>query len=79
MDVKFRLMVLKRALGPAMQVIGRWRKLHYEKLHNIYAPPSNIWTKEEDMGETRGTHAKDEKCMHSLYRKTMKSKIIHKT
>jgi len=46
MGVKFRLMVLRRALVLTVQIIRRWRKLHVEKLNNIYAATSSIgiWT-----------------------------------
>jgi hypothetical protein len=44
MGVKVRLMVLIGALVPTVQVTGRWRKLYEEKLHNIYAATSTIWT-----------------------------------
>jgi hypothetical protein len=34
---------LRRLLGPKKhEVIGGWRKLHNEKLHNLYLPPSII-------------------------------------
>jgi hypothetical protein len=35
--------VLRRLLGPKMdEVTGGWRKLHNEKLHNLYSWPSII-------------------------------------
>jgi hypothetical protein len=34
-------MVLRRILGPKRnKVTGVWRKLHIEKLHNLYSSPS---------------------------------------
>jgi hypothetical protein len=33
--------VLRRIFGQKIdEVIGGWRKLHNEKLHNLYSPPS---------------------------------------
>jgi hypothetical protein len=35
--------MLRRLLGTKMdEVISGWRKLHNEKLHNLYSPPSII-------------------------------------
>jgi hypothetical protein len=35
--------VLKRTFGPKRdEVIGGWRKLHNEELHNLYSSPSII-------------------------------------
>jgi hypothetical protein len=32
--------VLRRIFGPKKdEVIGGWRKLHYEELHNLYSSP----------------------------------------
>jgi hypothetical protein len=39
----FENRVLRRILGPKMDVvIGGWRKLHNEELHNLYSSPSII-------------------------------------
>jgi hypothetical protein len=46
--------VLKRILGPKRdEVIGGWRKLHNEGLHNLYSSPN---VKENEMGRTCSTH-----------------------
>jgi hypothetical protein len=38
-----RLRVLRRIFGPKTdEVIGGWRKLHNEELHNVYSSPSII-------------------------------------
>jgi hypothetical protein len=39
----FENRVLRRLFGPKRdEVIGRWRKLYNEKLHNLYCSPSII-------------------------------------
>jgi hypothetical protein len=39
----FENRVLRRIFGPKRDgVTGRWRKLHNEKLHNLYSSPSLI-------------------------------------
>jgi hypothetical protein len=39
----FENRVLRRIFGPKRDgVIGGWRKLHYEKLHDLYSSPSII-------------------------------------
>jgi hypothetical protein len=39
----FENRVLRRIFGPKRdEVMGEWRKLHNEELHNLYAPPSII-------------------------------------
>jgi hypothetical protein len=43
-DIKvFEDRVLRRIFGPKRdEVIGGWRKLHNEELHNLYSSPSII-------------------------------------
>jgi hypothetical protein len=39
----FENRVLRRILGPKRdEVMGGWRKLHNEELHNLHSPPSII-------------------------------------
>jgi hypothetical protein len=39
----FKNTVLRRLFGPKRnEVIGDWRKLHNEELHNLYSSPSII-------------------------------------
>jgi hypothetical protein len=39
----FENRVLRRIFGPKRdEVTGEWRKLHYEKLHNLYSSPDII-------------------------------------
>ena len=36
--------MLRRIFGPKRdEVTGEWRKLHNEKLNNLYSSPSNFW------------------------------------
>jgi hypothetical protein len=40
---EFENRVLRRILGPKKNgIIGRWRKLHTEELHNVYSSPNII-------------------------------------
>jgi hypothetical protein len=38
----FECRVLRRILGLREEVIGYWRRLHNEKLHNLCCPPENM-------------------------------------
>jgi hypothetical protein len=39
----FENRVLRRIFGPKRdEIIGGWRKLHYEELHNLYSSPNII-------------------------------------
>jgi hypothetical protein len=39
----FENRVLRRIFGPKREeVVGGWRRLHNEKLHNLYASPNTI-------------------------------------
>jgi hypothetical protein len=37
------------------KVIGGWRQLHIEELHNLYSPPSDE-VEEDEMGKACSTH-----------------------
>jgi hypothetical protein len=54
----FENRVLRGIFGPKRdEVIGGWRKLHYEELHNLYGSPSVIRMLREDaMGREYSTH-----------------------
>jgi hypothetical protein len=42
-EIVFEIKVLRRIFGPKRyEVTGGWRKLHNEKLHNLYSLPSVI-------------------------------------
>jgi hypothetical protein len=38
----FKNRVLRRIFGPNREVMGDWRKLHNEELHNLYSSPNII-------------------------------------
>jgi hypothetical protein len=60
-------MVLRRIFGPKRdEVIGGWRKLHNEELHNSYSSPSIIriyQVKEDEIGGACSTNGVEEKCI----------------
>ena len=40
----FENRVLRRIFGPKRdEVTGEWRKLHNEKLNNLYSSPNIVW------------------------------------
>jgi hypothetical protein len=46
---KFENRVLKRILGPTRdEIIGGWRKLHCEKLYNLFSLPNIIGTSSQN-------------------------------
>jgi hypothetical protein len=49
--------VLRRTFGPKRdEVIGGWRKLHNEGLHNLYSSPNEV--NEDEMGKECSMHEK---------------------
>jgi hypothetical protein len=49
--------VLRRIFGPKRdEVTGGWRKLHNEKLHNLYSSPNIIQVKEDAMSRACSTN-----------------------
>jgi hypothetical protein len=64
-----------------MEVTGRWRKLHEEELHNIYAATSIILRTNSRRTRWMGHMARMLKMRNtcSLGRKPLKDKIICKT
>jgi hypothetical protein len=61
----FENRVLKGIFGPKRdEVIGGWRKLHNEELHNLYCSPSIIRIVEEDeMDRACSTNGEEEECI----------------
>jgi hypothetical protein len=62
-----RLRVLRRIFGPKRDEVTRgWRKLHNEKLHNLYSSPSiirNDQVKENKMGRACSTNGGEAECI----------------
>jgi hypothetical protein len=40
------------------EVVGDWRRLHNEELHNFYASPSIDQINEDEVGRACGTHGR---------------------
>jgi hypothetical protein len=59
--------VLRRTFGPKRdEVTGGWRKLHNEKLQDLYFLPSYIYNyqfKEDDVGGVCSVNGGEEECM----------------
>jgi hypothetical protein len=70
----FENRVLRRIFGSKREeVVGGWRRLHNEELHNLYTSPNIIGgdqIKEDDMGGECSTHEGDGKCIQDFGRKT---------
>jgi hypothetical protein len=62
----FENRLLRKIFGPKRdELIGGWRKLHYEELHNLYSSPGTIikyndQVKEDEMGRTCSTNGEEE-------------------
>jgi hypothetical protein len=54
------------------EVIGAWRELNNEELHNLFFAEYyyDYRIKEDEMGEECNTSRKDEKCTHNFLRKS---------
>jgi hypothetical protein len=63
--------VLRRIFGPKrVEVIGSWRNLHNEELHNSYSSPSIIrMMKSRRIGLTRHVACLERKRMHTSFQK----------
>ena len=49
------------------EVIGGWRKLHYEELQDIYCSSDtylNDQIKSDEMGRVCGMYGTEEECLH---------------
>jgi hypothetical protein len=70
----FENRVLRIILGPKRdEVTGEWRKLHNEKLHNMYSYPDIIrQVKENEVGWACGTHGRAEKSVQGFGGKARK-------
>jgi hypothetical protein len=48
---------LRRIFRPQRdEIIGCWRKLHFEELHNLYSSPTERKVKEDKTGRACSTH-----------------------
>jgi hypothetical protein len=57
----FENRVLRRIFAPKRdRVMGWWRKLHNEELHNLYSSPSIIEVEKDEVGWTCGTNGREE-------------------
>jgi hypothetical protein len=73
--------VLRRIFGSKRdEIIGHWRKLHNEELHNSYPSPNII--RKIKSGRVRREHVQyawGEKCVGISGRKTRRKEITRKT
>jgi hypothetical protein len=64
----FENRVLRRIFGPNRdEVMGEWRKLHNEELHNLYSSPDIIsQVKVNEVGGACSTHGRGEKSVQGF-------------
>jgi hypothetical protein len=62
------------------EVIGDWRKLHNDEIHNLYSSQNIIrgQIKDEIRGEY-STHGRDKKCIQNFGRKASKEEAAWET
>jgi hypothetical protein len=77
----FENRVLRRIFGPKRDdVMGEWRKLHNEELHNLYSSPDIIrQVKANEVGGTCGTHWRGEKSVQGFGGKARRKETTGKT
>jgi hypothetical protein len=75
------LRVLTRIFGPKRdEVLGEWRKLHSEELHNLYSSPDIIRQVEaNEVGGACGTHGRGEKSVQGFGGKAGRKETTGKT
>jgi hypothetical protein len=58
--------LVRGIFGPkGYEIIGDWRKLHNEELHNLYSSPNCNWndeTKKVEMGRECNTNGVEDEC-----------------
>jgi hypothetical protein len=77
----FENRVLRRIFGPRRdEVMGEWRKLHNEELHNLYSSPDIIsQVKVNEVGGACGTHGRGEKSVQGFGEKARRKETAWKT
>jgi hypothetical protein len=77
----FENRVLRRIFGPkGDEVVGEWRKLHSEELHNLYSSPDIIrQVKANELGGACGTHGRGEKSVRGFGGKARGKETTGKT
>jgi hypothetical protein len=79
----FENRVLRRIYGPnSDEILGGWRKLHEEHLHNLYSSPNIIRmnkVKEDEMGRACSTQGSKEGCIEGFGGRAKRIEITRKT
>jgi hypothetical protein len=72
--------VLKKTSGSKRnKIVGSWKKLHNQELHNSYSVPNiNIMIKDDEVGRVCSSHDEAEKCIEAFYGKARRKKITMK-
>jgi hypothetical protein len=64
------------------EVIGEWRKLHSEELHDLCSSPNISWQikiKENEVGGTCGTHGRGQESVQGFGGKSRRKETTRKT
>jgi hypothetical protein len=78
----FENRVLRRIFGPKRdEVMGEWRKMHNEELHNLYSSPDIIRSqvKANEVGGACGMHGRGEKIVQGFRWKARRKETTWKT
>jgi hypothetical protein len=76
----FENRVLRRIFGLKRdEVMGDWRKLHNEELHNLYSSPDIRQVKANEVGGASGTHGRGEKSVQGFGGKARRKETTWKT
>jgi hypothetical protein len=77
----FENRVLRRIFGPKRdEVVGEWRKLHSEELHNLYSSPDIIrQVKVNEVGGACGMHGRGKKSVQGFGGKAQRNETTGKT